>query len=276
MAIDVSPVPQAFLDAAYNNGAAVPSWVETFARWTAESAVIRKRHADTMDLPYGPRERTRIDLFPGSDPAAPCLVYFHGGYWMRNSREMFAVLGEGVAAHGWSVAMPGYTLAPDASLRQIVSECSAALDWLVAEGPGHGVAGPLIACGWSAGGHLTAMALSHPGVRAGLAISGLFELAPMAGTYLNDKLALSPDEIADLSPLRRPPVMKRLDLTFGGDELPMLVANSHAFHAARQRAGAPGRLLPVPGADHFSILDGLRAADGALTAMLCDLAADLA
>lgn len=66
--------------------------------------------------------------------------------------------------------------------------------------------------------------------------------------------------------------MKRLDLTYGEAELPMLVANSHAFHAARARAGAPGRLLPVPGADHFSILDGMRTADGALTAMLLDLA----
>ncbi|WP_439575523.1 alpha/beta hydrolase [Phreatobacter sp.] len=272
MAIDVSSVPQAFRDAAYNNGAAVPSWVETFAAWTAESALIRARHSTTMDLPYGPKERTRTDIFPAADPGAPCLVYFHGGYWMRNSREMFAVLGEGVAAHGWSVAIPGYTLAPEASLRQIVAECSTALDWLAAHGPAHGVSGPLIACGWSAGGHLTAMALSHPAVAAGLAISGLFELGPMVDTYLDEKLALSSDEIADLSPLRRPPVMKRLDLTYGGNELPMLVANSHAFHAARQRAGAPGRLLPVAGADHFSILDGMRSADGALTAMLLDLA----
>jgi acetyl esterase/lipase len=276
MPIDISPVPQAIRDAAYNNGAAVPSWVDTFAGWAAESALIRSRHAATMDLPYGPGERNRIDLFAGRDAAAPCLVYFHGGYWMRNSRDMFAVLGEGVSAHGWSVAIPGYTLAPAASLRQIVGECSAALDWLATQGPRFGVAGPLIACGWSAGGHLTALALSHPAVSAGLAISGLFELGPLADTYLNDALALSPDETADLSPLRRPPVMKPLDLTYGGAELPMLVANSHAFHAARQRAGAPGRLLPVPDADHFSILEGLRTAEGALTAMLLDLATRLA
>lgn len=271
MAIDVSPVPQAFRDAAYNNGQAVPSWVGTFARWTEESAAIRARHAATMDLAYGSRERQKTDLYPGK-PGAPCLVYFHGGYWMRNSREMFAVLGDGVAAHGWSVAIPGYTLAPEASLRAIVGECSAALDWLAANGPSLGVGGPLIACGWSAGGHLTALALSHPQVRAGLAISGLFELGPMADTYLDDKLALSADEIADLSPMRRPPVMKRLDLTYGDRELPMLAASSHAFHAARAQAAAPGRLLPVEGADHFSILDGLRTPGGTLTSMLLDIA----
>ncbi len=272
MAIDVSPVPQPARDAAYNNGQAVPSWTETFTRWTEESAAIRARHAATRDLAYGPAARQKIDLYPGGDARAPCLVYFHGGYWMRNSREMFAVLGEGIAAHGWSVAMPGYTLAPDASLAAIVGECSATLDWLAANAAGHGAGGPLIVAGWSAGGHLAAMALSHEAVTAGLAISGIFELAPLADTYLNEKLSLSPAEIADLSPLRRPPVPKPLAITYGDRELPALVANSHAMHAARTRAGAPGPLLPVPGADHFSILDTLRQPDGALTRALLDLA----
>ncbi len=272
MAIDVSPVAQALRDAAYNNGQAVPTWVEKFAGWTAESAAIRARFSSTMDLPYGRGERQKIDLYPGRDAGAPCLVYFHGGYWMRNSREMFAVLGEGVAAHGWSVAMPGYTLAPDATLAEIVAECSAALDWLAANGAAHGVKGPLIVSGWSAGGHLAAMALSHEAVTAGLAISGIFELAPLADTYLNEKLTLSPAEIADLSPMRRPPVMKPLAITYGEEELPALVANSHAFHAARRRAGAPGPLIPVAGAEHFSILDTMRSPEGALTRALLDIA----
>jgi arylformamidase len=272
MAIDVSPVPQFHRDAAYNNGQAVPSWSDTFTRWTAESAVIRERFAATMDVSFGPGERQKLDLYPAREAGAPCLVYFHGGYWMRNRREMFAVLGEGVMAHGWSVAMPGYTLAPEASLATIVAESSAALDLLAADGARHGIAGPLIVAGWSAGGHLAAMALSHEAVTAGLAISGIFELAPLAGTYLNENLRLTAEEIADLSPLRRPSVMKPLGITYGDRELPALVANSHAFHASRQRAGAPGSLVPVAGADHFSILDTMRDPEGILTRMLLDLA----
>lgn len=265
MPIDISPVPQAQRDAAYNNGAAVPGWTDKFARWTRESAEIRARHQATMDLPFGPRERTKIDLFPARDAQAPCLVYFHGGYWQRNSREMFAVLGEGVAAHGWSVAIPGYTLAPEASLGDIVTECGQALDWLAGAGRGHGIAGPLVVSGWSAGGHLAALALAHPAVAAGLAISGVFELAPLRDTYLDEKLKLTMIEIADLSPQRRPAVMKPLAIAYGAEELPQLVANSAGFHAARERAGAPGKLIPVAGADHFSVLDELRGADGILT-----------
>ena len=52
------------------------------------------------------------DLYPANDPKAPCFVHIHGGYWQRNSKEVFAFLAEGPLARGWSAALPGYTLAP--------------------------------------------------------------------------------------------------------------------------------------------------------------------
>ena len=95
-------------------------------------------------------------------PNAPCLVFIHGGYWQRNSKDQFASLIAGPYAHGWAAALPGYTLAPDASLTEIVAEINAALDWLAANGPAHGIDGKVVLSGWSAGGHLTAQCLGHP------------------------------------------------------------------------------------------------------------------
>ena len=115
-------------------------------------------------------------------------------------REDFAAVGEGLASHGWSIALPGYSLAPEATVTQIVAEIHSALDWLAANGKAHGIAGPIILSGWSAGGHLTAMVLRHPAVKAGLAISGIYELGPIRDTYLNEKLKLTDEEIATLSP----------------------------------------------------------------------------
>jgi acetyl esterase/lipase len=200
-------------------------------------------------------------------------VFIHGGYWQRNSREGFSVLAEGVRAHGWSAALPGYTLAPDATLSAIVAEIAAALDWLASTGPDHGIAGPLVVSGWSAGGHLTALSLAHPAVRAGLAISGIFELGPLRDTYLDEKLRLSDAEIATLSPLRLPPVQKPLAIAHGTAELPALVDNSRSFHAWRATAHAPGPLLPVARANHFTILDELRRPDGQLTRVVRGLIA---
>jgi acetyl esterase/lipase len=255
---------QAERDAAYDNLQAVANSAALVQARDDASARYRAAHAGLLDIAYGPRPRNCFDLFPAETLAAPCLVFIHGGYWQRNSREGFACVAEGLRAHGWSVAVPGYTLAPEATLTEIVHEIHACLDWLAAHGPTHGIGGPIVVSGWSAGGHLTAMALSHPRVTAGLAISGVFELGPLRDTYLNAKLALTDDEIALLSPLRLPPVAKPLVIAYGTSELPALVEDSRALHAARAAAHAPGVLLPVAGADHFSILDALRDAGGEL------------
>jgi hypothetical protein len=111
-------------DAAYNNSAAVVDSAAHVARWTAASRAWRAAHHEHLDIPFAAKERTKWDLYPGPDADAPCLVHIHGGYWQRNSREVFACLAEGVARHGWSAALPGYTLAPDAHLVDIVGTAS--------------------------------------------------------------------------------------------------------------------------------------------------------
>ena len=258
-------------DAAYNNSAAVSNSPALNDARIAASAAFRAETPGALDLPYGPGERQRWDLFPAADPAAPCFVFIHGGYWQRNRREDFGCLGEGLRAHGWSLALPGYTLAPEATLTDIVAEIAAALDWLAANGKAHGIAGKVLVSGWSAGGHLTAMALSHPAVAAGLAISGVYELGPIRDTYLNEALQLTDAEIAALSPLRLPPVAKRLAIAYGTRELPPLVADSRDLHALRAAAHCAGPLIPVAGADHFTILDALRQRDGELVEAALDL-----
>jgi len=252
-------------DAAYNNSAAVADSAEHLARWTTASAAWRAAHPAHLDIPYAANERTKWDLYPGADADAPCLVHIHGGYWQRNGREVFACLAEGVARQGWSAALPGYTLAPNASLTGIVGELRTALDWLQSHRAAYEIAGPIVLSGWSAGGHLTALLLDHPCVAAGLAISGIYELGPIRDTYLNEKLRLRDDEIVTLSPLRLPQSAKPLEIAYGSKELPALVENSRKLHAKRAGLHLPGNLAPAPGHDHFTILETLRDPGGLLT-----------
>ena len=252
-------------DAAYNNSLAVKNSAALNAAREAASAEFRRAHPGHLDLRYGPKERNTWDLFPAANPSAPCIVFIHGGYWQRNSKDGFSNLIAGLHARGWAGALPGYTLAPDATLTEIVAEINAALDWLAANSRAHGIDGKVVLSGWSAGGHLTAMCLGHKRVSAGLAISGVYELGPIRDTYLNDKLRLGDDEIEALSPLRLPVVAKPMLITYGTAELPPLVSDSRDLHAKRAAAHLPGALLPVAGADHFTIGHELRDADGALT-----------
>ena len=266
-----SGLSQAERDAAYDNNKAVANSPALIAARNATSAKVRAMHPGTLDVAYGTGERTKIDLYPAQDRSAPCLVFLHGGYWQRNSREDFAMMIEGLAAHGWSVAIPGYSLAPQASLTEIVQEILLALDWLAANRSPQGIAGPVVLSGWSAGAQLAALALHHPVVTAGLAISGVYDLAPIRETWLNAALRLTDEEIATLSPLRLPVVPKPLAIAYGSAELLALVWDSWNFHKARDAAGAPGELVVLDGADHFTILEELRRTDGALTKVALSL-----
>jgi acetyl esterase/lipase len=262
---DWADLTQAERDAAYNNMAAVTNARALQDARHQASAGFRARHAAHLDIPYASGERSKWDIFPGSDPTAPCLVFIHGGYWQRGGRGSASVVARGVMAHGWSAAFVGYPLAPAASMTEIIRHLHLALDWLGAEGRAFGVRGPVVVAGSSAGGHLTAMALSHPLVRAGLAISGIYDLGPIRDTFLNAKLGLTEEEIAAFSPQRLAPVPKPLTIAYGSCELPALVKNAQDLHARRAAGRQPGALVAVPGANHFSILDQFEEPGGILT-----------
>ena len=270
--MDWGRMSRAERDAAYNNTLAVKNSAELNAEREAQSAEFRRARPGHLDVRYGPRERNSWDLFPAATPNAPCFVFIHGGYWQRNSKDLFANLMGGVHAHGWSAALPGYTLAPDASLTEIVAEINAALDWLSDNGPAHGIAGKVILSGWSAGGHLTAACLGHRRVSSGLAISGVYELGPIRDTYLNEKLQLTDSEIETLSPLRQPMINKPLPITYCTAELPPLVGDSRALNARRAAEHLPGALIPIAGADHFTIVTQLPKPDSELVRQLLLLA----
>src|SRR5262249_12086023 len=241
--------------------------------WAAASKVLREQRPKHLDLAYGPGERTKWDLYPATDPKAPCFVHIHGGYWQRGSKEIFACLAEGALANGWAAALPGYTLAPEANLTQITNEVRTAFDWLNAKGAEHGIEGPIMVTGWSAGGHLTALILDHPKVAAGLSISGVFELAPLRDSpQVNDKVKLSEVEVEALSPMRRPSVNKPLSIAYGTGELPAMIASSRDYHAYRSQAHLPGELIPIAKTNHFTILDELRLPDSNLTRSVLQLA----
>ena len=248
---------QAVRDAAYNNAAAVADSAAIVAGWRDASAALRAARPEKLDLAYGPGARQKWDLFPAADPSAPCLAFIHGGYWQRNAKDGFACIVEGALARGWSAALPGYTLAPQATLSEIVAEISASLDWFAANAPTHGIAGPLVLSGWSAGGHLAACAADHPRVSGTIAISGVFEMAPIRDTYLNAALSLTDADIASCSPLRAP-AKKRVAVVWGALELPGLVWQSETYVTARAKAGLPGGAMPVPGANHCTVLEHLR------------------
>src|SRR5258705_13820726 len=170
---DWRKMSQQDLDLGLNNGVAVAGSGDMVAGWEGRSAEMHWQYPEHLDLRYGPRERNRIDFFKAAEKA-PTLLFIHGGYWQMRAKEVFAIVGAGPMAHGINVAMIGYTLAPDATLDEIVAEIHQGLDFLGGELPAlGGDPSRIVVSGWSAGGHLTSTALSHRPRKAGMATSGI-------------------------------------------------------------------------------------------------------
>lgn len=259
---------QAALDAAYNNMAAVPESAARIARLTERSATLRGRLGAELEIPYGAGPRNRFDVFRSGMTKAPLVAFIHGGWWQRNSKEVFSAVAEGPLAHGIDVALLGYTLAPDATLTAIAAEIGTGLDVLMQYQDERGAPARCVLSGWSAGGHLAALAMNHPAVTAGLSISGVFDLEPIRASYINDKLMLTAEEVAPLSPMRQKPAGKPLALAFGLNELPEMQRQSADYGVWCAQQGHPAMGYPLAGHDHFSILDEMVSPTGSLTVLL--------
>jgi arylformamidase len=264
---------KATLDAAYNNSAAVKESASMIAEWERQGRIIRSKANAQLDIEYGPLPRNKIDYFAAPTKNSPLFVFIHGGYWQRNSKETFSFVSKGQVAHGMNVAVVGYTLAPDASLTQIVGEINTALDLLYARATILGFdPAEIHVGGWSAGGHLAALAAHHPHVTSVLSISGIFDLEPIEKTYINEKLRLSPNEIQTLGPIKNIPAKRIPHLLFvGGNELSELRRQSEEFSTALKQAGINATLTVPDGLNHFTIMEEIARPDGALIAALTQL-----
>jgi arylformamidase len=269
-------------EAEYTTRIRIPEYAAIVARWQEVSAVERQAaHADLADLdqPYGPGERQRYDLYHSGAPAAPLLVYIHGGYWQLGRRQDTAFVARAFNAAGIDVALPSYSLCPTVSVMQIIDELRSCLAVLWAATGKH----PIVA-GHSAGGHLTAAMLATdwsklPGVpadlvRAGCAISGVFELAPLITTTMNIALRLDDRSATEASPLRWPPPPegRTLVAAVGAEETREFHRQSRSMTERWANAGVATEYLSIAGTNHFTVVDELTRPDSALFARIVALA----
>lgn len=260
----------------YNNGVAVPDWADTLLpRWQRQSERVRAEAAGARNVAYGPLPRNHFDVFTptGVAPASgwQTLVFIHGGYWQRLSKEDWSVIAAPFVANGMAALILGYTLCPQTTIRGIASEIESAVTHLWKHAPDLAIDRDGIAlAGHSAGGHLTAWCMTTDWGAHGLpatpfvsatAISGVFDLEPLVPIYLNDALKLTNDEALAMSPAYRE---RRVTCDFtaavGGAEL-------EEFLRQNQLLGVQWKNVTeweIPDLNHFTIIDELTRDDSAL------------
>lgn len=233
------------------------------------------------DIAYGDRPAERLDLvLPRGDGPHPCLIFVHGGFWQEGSKSGSGFAARALAAHGWASALVGYTLAPEARLSQIVAEIARAVDYLAARADQFGLnRRGLVLGGHSAGGHLTAAILAGKGgpaaaqaVSGAILISGVYDLAPIASSYVNDAVRMDAREVEELSllearPLRPVPIL----VMAGADESESFLDQTEALWSVWADHTRPMTRYIAPGRDHFDILDTLTEPGGPALAALQEM-----
>jgi arylformamidase len=271
------------LEAEYNNQRRVPEHPEIQARWNVASAAYREHTVAHLDLKYGPGERNRYDLFVGSHAASqrpPLVVYIHGGYWQRGDKSMYSFVARYFNAIGIAVAIPTYTLCPAVTIGQIIDELRLFLAVLWRERGQRAVV-----VGHSAGGHLAACLVATDWqaydkhlppdlVRAGYALSGVFDLAPLIPTSLNAALNLNVTTARDVSPQLWPvpPKDRVFAASVGATESAEFHRQSLDLARVWSGAGVKAEYVVVPSANHFTIVDELAKSESAMVAQIATMA----
>jgi acetyl esterase/lipase len=257
---------RAAVDRALNTSAAVANIEAIRQSWLDRSGALRERRRLMPDLAYGNAPRARLDFYLADTGPAATVMFFHGGFWRRNSKEEFAFAAEGALGRGFNVAVVGYTLAPQAKIGDIVAQAHAAATWLhdnlsaMGQDPRR-----LYAAGWSAGAHLVSMIIDHPALRGGVAASGIYELDPIKRSSFNEAIRLDDDDVRRHSPIRHlPREAAPLVVAFGGDELPEFRRQSSAYFDAWRSQGLAGRLIELPACHHYATLEQFARPDSML------------
>lgn len=263
------------IDRAYDNLGAIPDAKTYPPRWIAAAAAFREglvaQGRARLGLPYGAGPRHAYDLFLPEGTPAGLAVFVHGGYWKAFDRSVWSHLAAGPLAHGYAVAVPSYTLCPEARIADITAEIAAFLDRASAE-----VAGPIRLAGHSAGGHLvsrmlcTDITLACAGrIDRVVSISGVHDLRPLLGTAMTATLRLDPGEARAESPaLREPRPGAHLIAVAGGDELPEFLRQNLLLPTIWHGLGARAEAFEIPGRHHLGVVEDLADPASALTRAL--------
>ncbi|NEY89956.1 alpha/beta hydrolase [Tabrizicola oligotrophica] len=280
---DEALLPRADLDADYTARATVTDaeFTAIIGRYQRLTEAAQAQLADWSEIEFSRESGLKLDLYGRkTGELRPLVVFIHGGYWRALGREHSGFAAPMLAAHGIACAVPDYRLAPAVSITRIIADCRRAIAHLWTNAEALGIdRDRIVVTGSSAGGHLAA-AMAQPGWQAALGlpdqplhgclpVSGLFELAPLAASHVQDWMRFTAEELGQ-SPMRHLPQGLRGVVALAADR-----GESAGFHRQSEAFAAltGWPLLQIAGRNHFDVILDLADAESALFKALVGLTA---
>ncbi len=276
--------PREILDRDYSARASVSAEVfEAEMRNYRSRSEAVKDVASHLDVVYDAESGQTLDIYGAGAKPRPVFVFIHGGYWRMLSKHDSAFMAAMLARHGIATAVIDYRLAPEVDLAEIVREVRAAIGFLRHSGSRYGIdPNRIFVGGSSAGGHLTGSVLSggwHAAfdvpedvIKGSMPISGLFHLAPISRSFVQDWIKLDDQSVRQLSPAENlPRVGCPIVTAYAAGEPDGFKRQSAEYHRLWREAGFSSTLMEIDNRNHFDVVLDLANSEAALSKALLRL-----
>lgn len=239
-------------------------------QWAEQAAAFRLAQGSHYHfMSYGDHQREVLDLFMPSHEPKGLAVFVHGGYWLDFNSSSWSHLAAGALMQGWAVAMPTYTLAPEAHIKDITQQIGRAINFAASK-----VIGPLCLAGHSAGGHLVTRMMCEDSplsremqtrLRKVTSVSGLHDLRPLLKTSMNDQWQMDKAEAWQESPVLKAPLDDvQLTCWVGAEERPEFIRQNDLLANIWTSFDLPLQNYHAPNHHHFSVINDLTDPQSAL------------
>lgn len=228
-----------------------------------------ERHADIAyrNDKDADKKRHALDVYtPKGKKDFPVVLFVHGGSWKSGNKELYAALGQSLAADGIGCVICNYRLSPAVQHPAHVEDVAKAFAWTCENIAKYGgKKDQLFLCGHSAGGHLVSLLVTDPQylkaekhtpaeVKGVASFSGVYEIVTGVPTL---EAPFGKDEkVCKLaSPLthaagKHPPFL----IAYADNDFPRLDETALNMHAALKKADSPVELVKCTERNHYTII----------------------
>lgn len=251
------------LEQEYSPSSCVDDIMVYIQSYIDDSTTNKQQLSVRQNLEYGADHTLGVDYFPGQDQQ-PLIVYIHGGYWQELSKNESCFMADSLIAQGYHLLVIDYTLAPQATIETMISQCCQAIAWSQQQLWSFD-SESIVLTGSSAGAHLAACVLqcaahAQYGLKPetftqAVLFSGIYDLRPLVDTYVNEPLQLTQETAAALSPgLQGNQNLPPCTLVWGANETSEFKRQSQQYGEFLITDGVLCKTQEIPERNHFDVV----------------------
>ncbi|MBM09445.1 MAG: hypothetical protein CMF69_07695, partial [Magnetovibrio sp.] len=197
--------------------------------------------------------------------AAPVVIYFHGGAWIRWHKDDNSYQAPAFVDRNITFVSVNFSLVPKVSLDQLIYECRTSVNWIWRNAASFD-ADPerLFIAGHSSGAHIVGLlavtnwkrewSIPSNVIKGAIAASGMYDLEPVKLSSRNNYLKLDNKAVERNSAIRQiPNKIPPMIIAYGAKEQIEFRRQSIDFATRLRQLTHPCAEMDLPNLNHFQV-----------------------